>query len=74
MCVFVLSVKQDQRVHYYLLKSGKPSQMTQEKIEQLEAHDFSWESENKRSLKWREMYDKLVQFHEGKCNSLDRMS
>jgi len=45
--------------------------MTQEKIEQLEAHGFSWENENKRSLKWREMYDKLVLFHEGKCNSLD---
>ena len=43
-----------QRVQYKLLKEGKKSQITNERVAKLEELDFVW---NEQEAKWQERYD-----------------
>jgi len=60
----------DQRVHYRLFKAGNVSLLDAIKIEMLEKEGFCWKHDSKRSKKWQDMYQVLIQFRKenGHCN------
>jgi hypothetical protein len=48
-----------QRQQYKLLKAGKYSKLTQERIELLESLDFAWDA---RDVAWQRRYEDLEEF------------
>ena len=62
---------QVQRAQYRLYREGKPSALTQDKVDRLHRLNFTWQIVPNRDEAWNDMYGQLVayaQAHGGKTN------
>ena len=53
---------QVQRAQYRLHREGKPSTLTQDKVDRLQALDFTWQIAPNRDEAWNDMYAQLVAY------------
>ena len=53
---------QVQRAQYRLHREGKPSSLTQDKVDRLQALDFTWQIAPNRDEAWNDMYAQLVAY------------
>jgi hypothetical protein len=55
---------QIQRAQHRLLKEGKPSNLTDDRVQRLESIGFTWQVNKDREECWRDMYAELLRFRD----------